>query len=487
MPFRMARRGAQLLRKAAAFETMGARPATPVYNGNALEVECHLATHTWYDEFEAFRRYSRFSEGFRRSRTMLSEVSPDHVSSSAPRRFRGAGSAWIGGLSFWTVTLALIGLNVWWTWDKRPLESLSTISGWIDQNRLTDAESETRRWLRQTSHHGQARILLSRVLAARGDFLNSAKQLHEVPVWWPAKGEVLFLEGQNFLKANRARDAEAAWKATLADDPLHPIPAASVTAAALELTKLYVLEGRDDEAREVLWRRYGLAESSGVQFFLAKLLRLDLERATPEDAAATLLNYVKATPDDWEARRALARAEQSLGQRELASRNIQACLKAQPNDLGTWRDWLAILVAQNDLNGLTAAVAKLPSGADRDGRCWKYRGLARVHHQEWRQAVDAFEQSLKLNPGDAECHNRLAQIAEQLGDPNKAAWHRQQSQILAAASAELPAALNKALLSIRDALTNPPPVFARLVALYKTLGYTQRAEAWSRFISQSGP
>jgi thioredoxin-like negative regulator of GroEL len=417
---------------------------------------------------------------------MVSEVSPDRVSSSAPRRSRGAGRGWIAGLSFWILTLALIGLNGWWTWDNRPLESLSTISGWIDQNRLADAESETRRWLRQSPHHGQARILLSRVLAARGDFLGSAEQLHAVPVWWPTKGEVLFLEGQNFLKADRARDAEAAWKATLADDPLHPVPAPSVTAAALELTKLYALEGRDDEAREILWRRYGLAESSGRQFFLAKLLRLDLERATPEDTAAALLRYVNATPDHWEARRALARAEQSLGQRALASRDILACLNAQPNDLRTWRDWLAILLAQDDVDGLAAAVARLPPDADHDGKCWKYRGLACVHRQDWRQATDAFEQSLKLEPGDAECHNQLAEIAERLGDPKQAAWHREQSQTLAAASAELPRALNDALQSVRNAMTEPPPVFARLVALYKTLGHTQQAEAWSRFLSPSG-
>ena len=284
-----------------------------------------------------------------------------------------------------------------------------------------------------------------------------------------------------------ARDAEAAWKAALADDPLHPVPAANVTAAALELTKLYVLEGRDDEAREVLWRRYGLADSSGVQFFLAKLLRLDLDRAAPEDAAATLLNYVNATPDDWVAHRALARAEQSLGKRELASRDIKTCLRAQPNDLGTWRDYLAILVAQNDLDGLTAAVAKLPQDAERDGKCWKYRGLASVHRQEWKQAADAFEQSLKLDPGDAECHDRLAEIAERLGDPKQASWHRQQSQSLAAAGAELTATLNEALHSIRIAMTEPPPVFARLVALYKTLGHTERAEAWSRFLSPSVP
>jgi hypothetical protein len=54
---------------------------------------------------------------------------------------------------------------------------------------------------------------------------------------------------------------------------------------------------------------------------------------------------------------------------------------------------------------------------------------------------------------------------------------------LAAASTELATALDDALHSVRDAITEPPPVFARLVALYKTLGRTQQAEAWSRFLS----
>ena len=419
---------------------------------------------------------------------MVSEVILQDRSTFAPRRVRINGRGWIGKLCFWILTVALLGLNAWWSWDNRPLDSLTTISGWIDQSRLADAEREARRWLRRSPHHGEARILLSRALAAKGDFLGSADQLHTVPLWWPTKGEILFAEGQSYLKADRARDAEAAWKAALADDPLHPVPAPRVTAAALELTKLYVLERRDDEASEVLWRRYGMAEdTAGRQFFVAKLLRLELERDTPEGAAMVLRRFVDSTPDDWEARRALALAEQSRGQPALASREILACLKGRPNDIRFWRDRLAILMAQNDFEGLASAVEHLPPAADHDGMCWKYRGMVCVHEQKWRQAASAFEKSLELEPGDVECHDQMAQLAERLGDREQAGRHRQQSQTLAAANVELRAALNDALASVGAAMTEPPPVFARLAELYKTLGHARQAEAWSRFIAPEVP
>jgi hypothetical protein len=76
-------------------------------------------------------------------------------------------------------------------------------------------------------------------------------------------------------------------------------------------------------------------------------------------------------------------------------RDILARLNGKPNDLRTWYDRLAILLAQNDRNGLTAAVSQLPPDADHDGNCWKYRGFARVHRRESKEAADAIEQSLE--------------------------------------------------------------------------------------------
>ena len=65
--------------------------------------------------------------------------------------------------------------------------------------------------------------MLAKVLGAGETCLGCARQLHEVPYWWPTKAEALFHEGQAYLMANRAKDAEACWQAIMQEDPLHPL------------------------------------------------------------------------------------------------------------------------------------------------------------------------------------------------------------------------------------------------------------------------
>ena len=73
------------------------------------------------------------------------------------------------------------------------------------------AEPALREHLRRAPHDGELMIMLARALAARGDLLGCARQLHEVPYWWPQKAEAIFREGQSYLQIDRAKDAEHAW------------------------------------------------------------------------------------------------------------------------------------------------------------------------------------------------------------------------------------------------------------------------------------
>ena len=83
----------------------------------------------------------------------------------------------------------------------------------LDANRVSTARVEPilREHLRRSPHDGEARMMLARALAGRGDLLGCARQLHEVPFWSPRKAEALFREGQSYLKIDRAKDAEDAW------------------------------------------------------------------------------------------------------------------------------------------------------------------------------------------------------------------------------------------------------------------------------------
>src|SRR5438105_2447548 len=101
-----------------------------------------------------------------------------------------------------------IAFNVGWYWrDTRPVADLRMIEIWIGNWEFGPAGRELREHLRRAPHDGAARMMLARVLAARGNLAGCTRELHQVPTWRPQKAEALYREGQAYLLMNRARDA----------------------------------------------------------------------------------------------------------------------------------------------------------------------------------------------------------------------------------------------------------------------------------------
>jgi tetratricopeptide (TPR) repeat protein len=392
-------------------------------------------------------------------------------------------------LGCWGLVFTLIGLNSWWVWDDRPLVEIRTINDWIARGRWDDAERALRHHLRRSRSNGEARMVLARLLAIRKDYLGCARQLHEVPAWWPAKGEALFLEAESYKRVDRARDAEAARKACLAADLLHPVPPRFFHAAARDLTAHYILEVRLDEARQTLWRAYDMAGPIDRPAILVMLLRAEFERIAHEEAAATLRRYVHATPDDWEARRALAIEEQWAGHEHAAESNIQACLKARPADPGVWRSWLEILHRKGDLEGVKAALNRLPPSADGDAEVWKYRGLAREWAGDPAGASEAYRRATLLKPYDSSSFYRLGLTEQRLGRTEQARDHIRHSQELNRAYLELHTAYLKYVETSQRAKpgdANYDALVERIASLCDQLGWTREADAWRRVLSDEG-
>ena len=167
---------------------------------------------------------------------------------------RRKGHAGLRRLPFAALIAGLLGFNAWWYWrDTRPVADLRSIEGLIARQQFTQAEAALRERLRLAPHDGETRTTLGRVLAARGDLLACARELDEVPYWWPKKAEALYREAQALLMVNRARDAETVLLAVIDSDPLHPPDPAVFHDASQELLKIYATEDRwDDCARDPL-------------------------------------------------------------------------------------------------------------------------------------------------------------------------------------------------------------------------------------------
>jgi Flp pilus assembly protein TadD len=439
------------------------------------------------------------------------EAIAEDASALSPRRFR-VGRL-LGRAGFWVGVAALVAWNAWWAWEHRPLPDLATVGSWIKQGTvlleqaesaksqgqtkspavldqeaqgaalLKEAERVLRARLRRSPHDGEARILLAKARAAHKDYLDCAEQLHQVPDWWPSKPEVLLREGQFFLAAGRAKAAEAAWKACIANDPRHPTPPNAFFLAMNELVQLYVLEGRLPEARKTLWWAYEQTTDSveQVNILMTRIWTI-LRKEKADEAVVKLRRFVATTPDDFEARLALARAEQAVGRGDEALRLAAICRQERPQDPRVWRDWLTLLAAQGDDEALTAALEQVPREAETEPEIWKCRGMVHERTGDLHQAAEAYRQALQRAPHVEEYYFRLGRVEQRLGAHTQAAEHLQRHKELADARDQLNDAYHT-YLDLRDQPNTGPQrsaTLARLAALCETLGWPREAEALRR-------
>ena len=404
---------------------------------------------------------------------------------------RGAGARGHGVLPILSklivigVVVSLGAFNGWWYWrDTRRLADLATISRWMSNERYAEAELALREHLRRSPHDGEVMITLARVLAARGDILGCARQLHEVPYWWPQKAEALYREGQSYLRIDRAKDAEHAWLELIKDDPLHPVAPSASHDTVRALLKLYAIEDRWEDGYPVLWIAYDHASGSDERLtWLTMRMRAELERVAHQESISHLKRYVDADADDWEALRALARAELELGQREQAELHYQDCLTRRPHFVRAWRDYLTLLLDQGELERFLAVLRVPPPSADNDPETWYFRGVASEKAGDWHMAASHFRKAIDLNPFLAKCHYRLSMADERLGLHEQAVVHRKRSTEMNEARGKFPIAYADFFASFgtrKPGSPDPPTAARRLAAICETLGWARAAQAWSR-------
>ena len=398
-----------------------------------------------------------------------------------PSRRRGLVRA-----AYRALVLLLIGLNAWWFWRDRPPVELRTVDAWIVQGKVQEAEQALRDRLRRSPRDGEARTKLSQILGKRGDYLGLARQLHEVPAWWPTKGQALFMEGQAYKRLNRARDAEPAWLRCTADDPLHPVSSLYYSHAARELVALYLMEDRLDEARDTLRRAYVVADPSERPGILIMRMAMELNRISHEESLGTLRQYVAADPADWEARRGLALEELAARQEATASRLILECQKARPADVAVCRTALEISYQKGDREAIKAALARLPAGADADAEIWKFRGLGCEWNNDMPGAAEAYRRAAALNPAEGEYLYKLGVAEQRAGQTGQAEQHIRRSQELRTAFPKFHDAYFDFLDILKKSHPGNPDYNAaveRLAGFCDLFGWKPEAQAWRQIIA----
>jgi hypothetical protein len=400
--------------------------------------------------------------------------------SSRHRMNRGRLWKWVR----WIALMGLIGLNAWWWWrESRPLPDLKSIELLISQRRDADAEEAIRRRLAYSPHDGDAHALLAKIFGQRGDMLACARELGEIPFWWPSKGKYLLMEATAFKQVDRMRDAESAWQAVVKNGPMHPIDRTYVTAAVMDLLELFAIESRWSDAAKLIWSEYDrIDDPHDREALLVMRMRTELERITPMVAAAKLRKFLVADPEDWAARRALAKIEATLNNGDEARRLLESCLEHQPQDPRGWADELSVLSDLGDLEALRQTMASVPPAIASDPSLLRFRALLAERDRNWDEAARLYERLIQLRPWERENLYRLALIETRLGRSALAQEHRQRSEAMQAARVELNDAFQK-VLDIRrlDApSTEVKAAIERLARVCRVLHWTRDADAWER-------
>jgi tetratricopeptide (TPR) repeat protein len=384
----------------------------------------------------------------------------------------------------WILLVSLVALNVWWFWlESRPEVGLDTIAMWVEQHRDREAEEALRQRLARSPNDGAARILLARLLGQRKDMLACAQELHRIPFWWPDRGKWWLMEAGAFEEIGRMADAEAAWKSLVEDDPLHPVEPRLATVATRDLLELYAVEGRWEDAVQLIWKTYNRTDDPAERERLLNMrLRTELERIAPVVAAAKMEGYLAADPGDWEARLGLAKVLSALNRAEEARSHLEVCLRERPNDAVGWAAYLDLLNSSGDLDGLRKAAARLPESAAENTAALKHRARLMELDRRWSDAAALYRRILRVSPFDNQAYFHLAQAEERLDQHGPAQEHRRRWQTLRDARTELGRAY-QAVLDLRASAPNTPKHHAAirdLARICETLGWKRDAEGWAQ-------
>lgn len=408
-------------------------------------------------------------------------VAPLVIAQTGTKRRTRSKAPWIA------LSILLLGwaaVNVWATWLRPPFMELRAIEGLIRVRKYNEADAALARYLRDSPHDGDARMALARVKAARNDLLGCARELMEVPAWWPSRFQAMFRAGQAFRQVNRARDAETAWLACLeTDSPLHPLPGDYYSDAALELLKLYITQDRVEDAIKVIWQAYDHAELAEKSTVLGMRMRLELERIAPKATAQDLRKFVAADPSDIESRRALAKAEQALGQSELAVNLMMECLTDNPQSPRVWGDWLTLLHERGELERLAAELEKAPPKVQELPVYWNLQGLLHERASRLDEAAIAYRKAVELVPNNAEFLYRLSIVETRLGKTAEAQALRARFKAINDARDQLEEAYNSFSDAVLDGKTRTPEASEALRAIAEAcrgMGWPREAEAWTQ-------
>jgi tetratricopeptide (TPR) repeat protein len=383
----------------------------------------------------------------------------------------------MSGRWVWAIGLASLVAMTWWGADRafsawRFESSLVQARKLMQEKRFPEAETLLSRLPSRWSNDAEAsyRLGVCQHVSGRIDAaLASWSRIGPGSPWSLHAGlaEARTLVGD----AGRFADAETILEGLMAR--LRPSESQEVR---YTLSKLYFWEGRRDAIRRLLER--GWSTTSDPIEDLRDSWRVDHAPTMIEKVREAIDNASKLAPDDDRVWLARANLEIQTGRLDEASTWLDRCETRRPDDPAVWRSRLDLARASNDPSAVLKALQHLPASSFTEAERLALRSWLASKRGDADRERQALERQLEIDPGDNRALERLATLAWDAGQTERAREYRSRK-------AELDRIKDRYRALIDAPIT--PSQFAELGKLSQSLGRRFEARGWWSLRAVSAP
>jgi enediyne biosynthesis protein E4 len=359
--------------------------------------------------------------------------------------------------------LLLLGLGVLWTLAELRFQAgLKQAKADIAARRFDAAG----RWLAAQSvarpEHAEAAFLLGICEGAAGRYEAAVSAWARVPLESSLGANAAISRVQTLVvDLGRFADAEAVFTAAL------PSMGLRAPQFRYSLNELFYWEGRLDEMRRIL--QEGWSTSSDRAGNLRDLWLIDSAVVMADRIQAAVEQASRKAPADDRVWLARANIDLLSGRFLGAARSLDACLKRRPEDPVVWRARLQWACAVDSVDEARHTLAHLPAECFSRTDLLALRAWFAAREGRADRERTALEQVIDHRPGDTQALERLAVLANESGQPDRANELRRRKAAIDRAKERY-----SRLLQPGKTITQ----FTELAGLAETLGRGFEARGW---------
>jgi tetratricopeptide (TPR) repeat protein len=375
-----------------------------------------------------------------------------------------------------TTLVPVVAIAVTIARGSRPVPTLEQVTDLARSGRFDEAEARGSEYLGAFPLDPSARLIMAEIALSRPrpDPQRALQALEQIPLGSsPLAPWVLVDKGNAYHLLGRFDEAEKCWNEALTRAP-------AMLEAARRLLDLFGLQGRLDEAHELVYRQLEHQSDPRERLtLLLRLTRLDVDPPDPRLVADTFEPAVRAGTADLPTTTACGLAQVELSRSEDGLPMLRLAAKEHPDSARCWDALLSGLEHAGQRQEVSDVLMRLPVSLADDARTARHRGWIAQEAGRWSDAAGFYRRAWE-HQRDNTVGYRLRRTLALAGQVEAAKQADRVVLDYREAFKQARAAIDEANALLQAEKPLPAEFPALMAALRRRMGRDKEAEAWQR-------